>query len=217
MKDDPNIDRQDASETIRLLRCAADGEEGPWKELQRRHRARLLRMVKMRMDRRMQARVDASDVVQDAFVEAWKNLGDYLEQPKMPFYLWLRSITGHKLIALHRYHLGTEKRAAGRDVSIYGGAMPETSCAGLVAHLVDEQTRASEAAVRGEIEAQVQCALENLDPIDCEVLMLRHFEQLTNAEVARVLEIASSAASKRYVRALQRLKESVSTIFPEDG
>ena len=103
----------------------------------------------------VQARVDASDVVQDAFLEAWRRLGEYLEQPKMPFYIWLRAITGHKLIALHRFHLGTEKRAAGRDVSIYGGAMPETSCAGMAAQLVDEQTRASEAAIRGEIEAKL--------------------------------------------------------------
>ena len=210
-------DVQDASETIRLLRSAVDGDEATWLELQQRHRDRLHRMVTVRLDRRMQARIDASDVVQDAVFEAWQKLKDYLEKPKMPFYLWLRSITGHKLLALHRHHLGTEKRAAGKEVSIYGGAMPETTCAGLAAHLADEQTRASEAAIRSEIEIKLQRALDKLDPLDCEVLMLRHFEQLTNGEVARVLEIGSSAASKRYVRALIRLKEAVSLELPGEN
>ncbi|MDB4534576.1 RNA polymerase sigma factor [Vicingaceae bacterium] len=206
---------QNPSETIRLLRSAAQGDESGWCEIQDRHRDRLHRLVDTRMDRRMRARVDASDVVQDAFLEAWKNIDKYLDQPKMPFYLWLRAITGHKLIALHRFHLGTEMRNAKREISMYGGAVPETTCADLAAHLAKEQTRASEVAMRGEFEAQLNSALENLDPIDCEILTLRHFEQLTNSEVARVLEIEPSAASKRYIRALQRLRDSVSFNFSE--
>lgn len=203
---------QDSTEEIRVLRRAADGDEKEWRQLLDQYRGRLKRMVAMRLDKRMQARADASDVVQDAFVEAYHKLPDYLNDPAMPFYLWLRAITGHKLMALHRFHLGTQRRAARREISIYGGAMPETTSACMADFLAANHSRPSEAAIRDELKTRLQTSLEDLDPIDREVLMLRHFEQLTNAETAQVLEIAVSAASKRYIRALERMKGILSSL-----
>ena len=123
----------------------------------------------------------------------------------MPFFLWLRGIAGNKLLELHRHHLGTPMRDAGREVSLYRGALPEASSAALAARLLGRLTRPSEAAIRAEAKLRLQEALNAMDPIDREVLALRHFEQLTNAEAAQVLGITEAAAGKRYIRALERL------------
>ncbi|MEM6365530.1 MAG: sigma-70 family RNA polymerase sigma factor [Planctomycetota bacterium] len=197
---------EDPSETIRLLRLAAHGEQGSWQELMERHRDRLDRMVRLRLDARMQARVDASDVIQDAFVEAWKKLPQFLSEPKMTFFLWLRSITTNKLMALHRFHLGTEQRSAGREVSLFRGAIPASTTAALAANLIGGFTQPSDAAIRSELKLRLQEALNQLDPIDREILTLRHLEQLTNAESAEVLAITVSSASKRYMRGLRRIR-----------
>jgi RNA polymerase sigma-70 factor (ECF subfamily) len=200
------MSENNTSETEKFLKAAASGGTPDWEALLARHRDRLRRMVMLRLDQRLQGRVDPSDVLQEAFLEAAKHLKDYLCQPAMPFYLWLRSITGHKLLALHRQHLGTHMRDAGREVSLYRGSLPETSSAALAAHLMGQDTRPSEAAVRAERKLLLQAALNSMDAIDREVLALRHFEQLSLAEVAQVLDIKEKAAGKRYLRALQRLK-----------
>ena len=181
-------------------------------ELFAQHRDRLRRMVRLRMDRRLQGRVDASDVMQEAYLEASARYADYLREPSMPFYLWLRFITGQKLLVLHRRHLGAQARDVGREVSLYHGALPEATSAALAAQLVGRRTSPSQAAVRAEMRIRVQEAINMMDPIDREVLALRHFEQLTNAETAQSLEIEESAASKRYVRALKRLKEILTSM-----
>jgi RNA polymerase sigma-70 factor, ECF subfamily len=198
---------ENSGETERFLEAAARGEPPDWAALISRHRARLRRMVVFRLDQRLQGRVDPSDVLQEAFLEASKHLEDYVRQPTMPFYLWLRSITGHKLLALHRQHLGTHMRDAGREVSLYRGTLPEASSAALAAHLMGQDTRPSEAAVRAERKILLQAALNSMDTMDREVLALRHFEHLSLAEVAQVLDIKEKAAGKRYLRALQRLKD----------
>src|SRR5262249_16813675 len=154
-----------------------------------------------------------SDVLQEAFLAASQQLPEYLRKPQMPFFLWLRLITGQKLVALHRHHLGTPMRNAGREVSIYRGSLPETSSAALAAQVVGKDTRPSEAAIRAERGLRLQEALNSLDPLDREVLALRHFELLSNAETAHVLEIQEAAASKRYVRALKRLKDILKTML----
>jgi RNA polymerase sigma-70 factor, ECF subfamily len=200
------MSENNSSETEKFLKAAAGGGTPDWEALLVRHRDRLRRMVMLRLDHRLQGRVDPSDVLQEAFLEAAKHLEDYMCQPAMPFYLWLRSITGHKLLALHRQHLGTHMRDAGREVSLYRGSLPETSSAALAAHLMGQDTRPSEAAVRAERKILLQAALNSMDAIDREVLALRHFEQLSLAEVAQVLDIKEKAAGKRYLRALQRLK-----------
>src|SRR4051812_34800868 len=202
----------DADEADRLLTAAAHGSQTDWGELLDRHRARLRRMLALRPDQRLQGRIDPSDVLQDTFLEAPQRLPEYLRQPDMPFYLWLRFLAGQRLLITHRRHLGTRQRDAGREVSIYRGAMPEASSAALAARLLGRENRPSEIAVRAEIKLRLQEALNQMDPLDREVLALRHFEQLSNAEAARVLEIQEPAASKRYIRALKKLKNILASL-----
>jgi RNA polymerase sigma-70 factor (ECF subfamily) len=197
----------DSSETSRLAHQAADGDQTAWADLLAQHQGRLRRMIALRLDRRLQGRIDAADVLQEAYLEAFAHLGEYVRNPTMPFFLWLRSIAGHKLLELHRQHLGTQMRDANREVSLYRGSLPETSSAALAAQLLGHDTRPSEAAIRAERKIRLQEALNSMDPLDREVLALRHFEQLTTVETAQVLGIKEAAAGKRYIRALKRLKE----------
>lgn len=197
----------DSSETRRVLQRAAAGDQAGWGELLARHRDRLKRMVALRLDRRLQGRIDPSDVIQESCLEAAERLAEYVRNPSMPFFLWLRFLTGQKLVELHRHHLGTQMRDAVREISLHRGTLPATSSAALAAQLLGHATRPSEAAMRAEMKIRLQEALNGMDPLDREVLALRHFEQLSNAETAKVLGLQESAASKRYVRALKRLKE----------
>jgi RNA polymerase sigma-70 factor (ECF subfamily) len=164
-------------------------------------------MIAVRLDQRLQGRIDPSDVLQEAFLQASLNLKQYLLQPTLPFFLWLRLLTGQKLVALHRHHLKTHGRDAGREVSLDGAVLPEASSAALAAQLLGREVTPSEEAVRAEMRLRLQQALAGMDELDREVLSLRHFEQLNNAETAQVLGLRESAASKRYTRALLKLKE----------
>jgi len=201
---------ENSAETTDLLRAIAAGDRARWGELLTRHHERLKRMVALRLDQRVQSRLDASDVIQEAYLEASARLPEYLKQPAMPFFLWLRFLTGQKLHELHRRHLGVKMRDAGREVSLYRGGLPEATSAALAAQLLGHLTQPSQAAMRAEMKLQLQEALNRMDALDREVLVLRHFEQLSNAEAARVLDIQEAAASKRYIRALRRLKEILS-------
>ncbi len=195
--------------TADLLGRARAGDARALDEIFRRHRDRLRRMVELRLDARLQARLDASDVVQDAYVEVARRLDDYLREPKLPLFLWLRLVVGERLTALHRHHLGTHMRDAGREVSLYRDALPQASSAALAAQLLGKHTSPTQAAVRAERMLRLQEAINVLDPIDREILALRHFEQLSRAEAAQALGIEESAAAKRYVRALKRLKATL--------
>jgi RNA polymerase sigma-70 factor (ECF subfamily) len=195
-----------SAETARLLEQARASDHTALNEVFARHRERLRRMVELRLDRRLQARIDASDVIQEAYVEAFRRLGEYLAQPSYPLFLWLRLIVGERLLKLHRHHLGTQMRDAGLEVSIYRGALPAASSAALAAHLLGKHTSPTQAAVRAERMMRLQEALNTLDPVDREVLSLRHFEEMSLAETALSLGIEESAAAKRYIRALKRLK-----------
>src|SRR5262245_46831970 len=124
----PNTD-----ETDHLLRRAVAGDEASWRALLGRHEKRLRRLIALRMDHRVQGRIDAEDVVQEVHLAAWGHLGDYLREPKMPFFLWLRGIAGNKLKELHRHHLGVRMRDASREVSLYRGTLPEATSAALAA------------------------------------------------------------------------------------
>ncbi len=192
--------------TNHLLEQAARGDPGALGTLLSRHADRLRRMVALRLDRRLQGRIDPSDVIQEAYLEASVRLTDYLGNPSMPFFLWLRFLAGQKLVTLHRHHLGVQMRAAGQEVALCRGPLPEASSAALAAQLLGHDTRASEAAIRAELKIRVQEALDSMDPLDREVLALRHFEQLSRAEIAQVMGISEAAAGKRYIRALERLK-----------
>jgi RNA polymerase sigma-70 factor (ECF subfamily) len=196
----------DSDTTTLLLRRIADGDQKSWGTLLTRHEARLRRMVAFRMDSRLQGRIDPADVIQEVYLAATKNLADYLAMPEMSFFLWLRGIAGNKLLELHRYHLGTPMRDARREVSLYRGPSPETTTAALAAQLLGRLTSPSEAAIRAEMKLRLQEALNTMDPTDREVLALRHFEHLSTAEAARVLGIKETAAGKRYLRALERLR-----------
>jgi RNA polymerase sigma-70 factor (ECF subfamily) len=200
----------ESSDNNHLLRQAAAGDSGRLGELLERHRRRLRRMVALRLDPRLQGRIDPSDVIQEAFLEASVRLPEYLRHPDMPFFLWLRFITGQKLVSLHRHHLGAQMRDAGREVSLYRGRLPETSSAALAAQLLGHDTRPSEAAVRAELKIRLQEALNSMDPLDREVLALRHLEQLSLAETAQLLGLTESGASRRHLRALKRLKAILS-------
>ncbi len=200
------------SEHEDLLRNAAGGDARALACLFTHYRDRLKRMVRLRLDRRLSGRVDASDVVQEAYLEAYKRFAEWAGKKELPFFLWLRLVTGQKLVDCHRHHLGAQMRDAGQEVSLYRGALPQASSASLAAHLLGKMTTATQAAIRAEHKLIVQEALNSMDALDREVLVLRHFEHLTNEETALVLGIKKSAASQRYVRALKRLKEILSSI-----
>jgi RNA polymerase sigma-70 factor, ECF subfamily len=190
-----------------LLNWASRGDQEAWGSLLEPHRRRLHTMVTLRLDHRLQGRLDASDVVQEALLEASLQLADYACEPRLPFYLWLRAITGQRLTALYRHHLGVQARNAGREVSIYQGAFPQAGSTALAAKLPGHEARPSEEMQKAEECLLLQAALTRMDPLDREVLALKHFEDLSNGEAAQVLNLRKSAASKRYVRALQKLRE----------
>ncbi len=188
-----------------LAEGGGPGDERPLGCRFMEHWDRLHRMVEMRLDRRLHGRVNPSDVLQESYLEVVRSMPGYLSDPRIPFFQWLRHITGMKLMALHRKHLGTKVRNAGREVHL-GGTGPQTSSVTLAARLLGRLTSPSQAAARAELQVRVQDALNGLDPIDREVLSLRHFEQLTNSQAARLMGISEAAASNRYVRALKRLR-----------
>jgi RNA polymerase sigma-70 factor (ECF subfamily) len=190
-----------------LIDRAVQGDQAAWNDLLARHRDRLRRMVALRLDRRLQGRVDASDIIQEAMLEASNRLAEYRQDPAMPFFLWLRYLTGQRLLEQHRRHLGAQGRDAGREISLYRGAMPNTTTAALAAQLLGRKTSPSQAAQRAERKIRLQEALNSMESVDREILALRHFEHLSNGEAAQVLGLDKSATSKRYARALIRLKD----------
>jgi RNA polymerase sigma-70 factor (ECF subfamily) len=190
-----------------LLFRAATGDASALAALWERHRARLRQMVRLRLDRRLQSRVDPSDVLQDAYLDLAARLPDYARDRPMPTYLWLRLVTGQRLAMVHRHHLGTAMRDAGREVSLYRGALPQASSASLAAQLLGRLTTASQATIRAERQLQLQAILNGMDPTDREILALRHFEELSNREAAEVLGLSKTAANNRYIRALGRLRD----------
>ena len=195
-----------------LIDRAVAGDSAALAELFGRYRKRLRAMVRLRLDRRLQGRVDPSDVLQEAYLDVAQQLPTYLAKPEMPFYLWLRLTTGQRLMRLHRQHLGAALREAGREVSLHRGALPQASSVSLAAQLLGKMTSASKAVERVEIQLRLQAALNGMDEMDREIIALRHFEELSNAEAAQVLGLEPSAASKRYIRALKRLQEILKSI-----
>ncbi len=202
----------DSTDVQELVRRLGEGDQQALAEAFARYRERLRRMVRLRLDRRLQGRVDPSDVLQEAYLDMARRVREYAASPTMPLFLWLRFLTGQQLLLVHRQHLGTKMRDAGQEVSLYRGALPQASSVSLAAHLLGRMTSPSLAAVRAEMQLRLQEALNQMDPLDREVLVLRHFEELSNGETARILGIQKSAASNRYVRALKRLREVLSSM-----
>jgi RNA polymerase sigma-70 factor (ECF subfamily) len=199
----------DTSDTQHLVERLRAGDRQALTDLFQRHRDRLRRMVELRLDARLQGRVDASDVLQDAFLDAAAHLDWYLQGSELPPLLWLRLVVGQRLSRYHRRHLGTKMRDAGQEVSLYRSALPLASSASLASMLLGRLTSPSNAAIRAEQVLRVQEALNSLDPLDREVIALRQFEELSRAETAQVLGITEEAAAKRYLRALRRLKAAL--------
>ncbi|MGC6488886.1 MAG: sigma-70 family RNA polymerase sigma factor [Planctomycetota bacterium] len=189
------MDPRDDEPMEQALRSGDDAALGPLFES---HRVRLLRMVTFRLDPRLLGRIDGEDVLQEAYVDAQKRLQAFREDDK-PFLVWIRWIAQQTMIDLHRKHLGTRMRTAGKEVAApHSGTMSSL----FVGHI----TSPSRAMMREEARVKIERALQDMDEIDREVLMLRHFEDLSNKDVATVLGIQENAASNRYVRALGRLK-----------
>ena len=190
-------------ETQRLLERAQDGDQAAFEALFRRHRAKLHRAIALRMDRRVAARVDASDVLQDTYLEAFKRLPKYLQQQPMPFYLWLCWIAREKVLALHRRHLGAEKRTVTHEAPL----LPADSSATFVSAVIaGREPSPSQALAKVELAERLRLALGQLDDDERDLILWRHFEQLSARDMAQLLQISEAAASKRYIRAVERLR-----------
>ena len=171
------------------------------------HRERLGRGIRFRLDPRLQRRVGVDDVLQEVYLNAAQRIAAFDGKSEQSFFIWLRLVAGQTMIDIHRRHIGAQARDAGREVPVGGGFGPQATSASFVAQLVGDYTSPSQAAIREEMATQIEQAVGSLEPIDREILALRHFEELTNSEVAEVLGIQQKAASIRYVRALGRLKQ----------
>ena len=190
-----------------LLAAATAGDQCALAALVDRLRGRLEQIVKLRLDRRLQGRVDPADVVQETTLAVLRKFGEYAaKDPKLPFFLWVRLETLQKLVDVHRFHLGAKLRSAGQEVSLHRGGLPPVTSISLAEQLLGRLSTASHAAMRAELKIRVEDALNSMDESDREMLVLRHFEELSNSEAAEVLGISPTAACNRYVRALKRLK-----------
>lgn len=191
----------------RLLKLAASGDSDALGRLLESHRQRLERIVRVRLDHRVQSRMNASDVIQETCIEAGERLREYLENPEVPFFVWLRYLAHQRLQLLHRHHLGRQIRDANRERSIDQQDSEDQLGTGVIAaQLVARISSASGILQREELSQRLRELLDQMDPVDREILVLRHFEQLTNAECAQILSLSTTAASNRYVRALERLR-----------
>ena len=197
----------DAPETQELLALARGGDVQAVNQLLDRHRDALRRLVDLRMDRALRRRVDASDVVQEVLVEANRRLRDYLAEPApMPFHLWLRHMAQDRLIDAHRRHRVAQRRSLDREQPLTAPGSIDQSTIELAGQLCDPQLTPSAAATWQETLRRFQEAVERLDAIDREIILMRHFEKLSNQEAAQVLGLTSAAASMRYLRAVRRLR-----------
>jgi len=196
-------------EVEQLLGRLRTGDQQALGNLFALYRPRLQRMVELRLDPRMTARLDASDVLQEAYLDASQQAAAYLESPRVACYVWLRGLTWQRLIKLQRQHLGARRRATELEVSL-----PAGSSAVLASQLLDRGPCPGEAVLQEELRQRVQRALTLLQPTDQEIILLRDFEGLSNHEAAQTLGIADSAATMRYGRALVRLREVLTAEWP---
>ncbi|MCR9296314.1 MAG: sigma-70 family RNA polymerase sigma factor [bacterium] len=196
-----------------LIERALVGDKQALAALFGHYRRRLRQMVRLRLDRRLQGRVDPSDVLQEAYLDIVQQLPAYAKQQgEMSFFLWLRLVTGQRMMRVHREHLGTQMRNAGRDVSLHHGALPRATSVSLAAQLMGRFTSASQSAMRAEMQVKLQEAINSMEELDREIIALRHFEELSNKESAELLGLSKSAASNRYVRALARLQSVLQSL-----
>jgi RNA polymerase sigma-70 factor (ECF subfamily) len=190
------------NETQVILERARSGDPNAFEELFRRHRGKLLKMIAFRMDRRIAGRVDASDILQETYLEAFRRLPKYMDQKeRMTFYAWLYWIARQKVMGIYRRHAGTQKRTVRNEVPL----MPVDSSAEFLSGLVGRSPTPSQELAKAELAEQLHVALERLDSDERDLIIWRHFEQLSTREVAELLNITEAAASKRHLRAVERL------------
>lgn len=199
-------DSADPAVTMVLLDRVRRGDGDAVNGLLERHRAAIRRMIDLRMDRVVQRRVDASDIVQDVLLEANRRLGDYLANPTMPFGLWLRHMARDRLIDAHRRHRVAGSRSLDREVPLVTGGHGDESQLDLADCLADRELTPAAAATWRELERRFAAAVEQLDEADRQIVLLRHFEHLSTAEAADVLGLSKPAAGMRYLRAMRRLR-----------
>ena len=196
-----------------LVNRILKGDRQALAELFALFRPRLWRMVNFRLHPQLRGRIDADDVLQEAWLRAADRIGYFLREASHSPFIWFRLIVSQTLVDLHRRHLGAEKRDASREFSIDRGWSSASTSSSLAFHLQGHLTSPSSALHRAEQARQLDLALQSMNDVDREVLALRHFEELSNGETARVLNMSEQAASARYVRALARLKQ-VLQAFP---
>jgi RNA polymerase sigma-70 factor (ECF subfamily) len=193
-------------QTQELLEKARQGQAAAVDRLLDAHREALRRVIDLRLDPALGGRIDASDIVQDVLLEASQRLSDYLRDPKLPFHLWLRHIARDHIIDAHRRHRVAQRRSLDREQPLVPAALADRSSIELAARFFDQELTPASAAIQNELYQRVRAALTTLDEDDREVISMRHFEQLSNQEVAQTLGLTEAAASMRYLRALRRLR-----------
>ena len=189
-----------------LLKQAVDGDDAAVNQLLDRHRNSLRQLIRMRLDQKIQKRIDVSDVLQDVLIEANRRLTRYLNDPVMPFHLWLRQIARDRIIDAHRRHRVSAKRSVDREQQMVAPRGYDQSSIHLASLLGDQQLTPAAAALQKEMARKVEAAISELDPKDCEIVVMRHYEHLTNQEIGQALGLTEPAASMRYLRAIRRLK-----------
>ena len=199
-----------STDTQILLDQAKQGDETAVNQLLARHREAIRRLIDLRLDPAIVQRVDASDVVQEVLLEASRRLQDYLKNPAMPFHLWLRHIAKDHVIDAHRRHHGAQKRGVNREQPLARPGWMERSSLELAGQLVDPERTPASAAIQEELQRRLHGALAQLEEDDREILLMRHFEQLPNQDVATSLGLTEAAASMRYLRAIRRLRDLLS-------
>ncbi len=206
----------DAPRTETLLNQAREGDSHALNQLMERHRKSIQQLVRMRLDHKIRRRVGVSDVVQDVMVEANRRMQRYLDDPVMPFHLWLRQIARDRIIDAHRRHRGSARRSVDREQAVTVPRGYDQSSIQLAAALGDPELTPAAAALQKEMAAKIEQAIANLDERDAEIIVMRHYEMLSNQEVALALGLTEPAASMRYLRAIRRLKAVIHDSMQSD-
>ena len=208
------MDGDKTADNQELLKRLKDGDSTALGELIDQNRERLRQMIELRLDSRLSGRISCSDVLQEVCVDAIQRIGHFVSSD-IPFHIWLRMLASQRLVDIHRHHLGAQMRDAACEVSLNGRACPQVSSVCLAACIAGSFDSPSQLLIRKEQLAAVEQALEQMDPIDREVLTMRHLEEMENDDIAIVLGLTKSAASKRYVRALRKLKDVFAQLHGE--
>ncbi|HYV38203.1 MAG TPA: sigma-70 family RNA polymerase sigma factor [Gemmataceae bacterium] len=194
-------------QTQELLDQVRSGDARAAERLLDQHREPVRRMIGLRLDPAIAARLDASDVVQEVLLEASRRLDNYLREPNMPFHLWLRHIAKDHIIDAHRRHRQAQRRGVDRERPAVPAALADHSSLEMAAQFIDQELTPASAAMQRELQERLHDAIAQLEDDDREIILMRHFEQMSNQDVAALHDLTEAAASMRHLRALRRLRE----------